>query len=68
MKNIQERIKVLEQTLSDVPEHPNTDKDVFTLDQEIAALTQSKEMITYHGRLLYMKREVNARGFSTFLY
>ena len=45
MKNIQERIKVLEQTLSDVPEHPNTDKDVFTLDQEIAALTQSKEKL-----------------------
>ena len=45
MKNIQERIKVLEQTLSDVPERPVTDKDVFTLDQEIAALNQSKEKL-----------------------
>ena len=44
-QNIWSRIKSLEATLTELPDKPATDKDVFTLDQEIAALTQTKEKL-----------------------
>lgn len=36
------RIVTLEKTMNDLPQKPNTDKDLFALDSEIAALTESK--------------------------
>ena len=45
IQNIREHIKTLEGMRKDIPDKPNTDKTVFDLDQEIVALTSSKEKL-----------------------
>jgi len=44
------RIVTLEKAMQDLPQKPNTDKNVFELDQEIASLSESKNKLEANNR------------------